>query len=73
MPSTDSEPSADTASPRRRRDAGSGTASLPAMYMRFFGLTQQPFSLAPVLDAARALAAQGMRARAVPLAAVAAA
>jgi general secretion pathway protein A len=47
MPSTDSEPSADTASPRRKRDAATGNAILPAMYMRFFGLKQQPFSLAP--------------------------
>ena len=47
MRSTDSEPAPDTAPPRRRRDAAAGTAILPAMYMRFFGLKQQPFSLAP--------------------------
>jgi general secretion pathway protein A len=47
MRSTDSEPAADTAPPRRRRDAAAGNVILPAMYMRFFGLKQQPFSLAP--------------------------
>ena len=47
MRSTDSEPAPDTAPPRRRRDAAAGAAALPAMYMRFFGLKQQPFSLAP--------------------------
>ena len=47
MRSTDSEPAPDTAPPRRRRDAVAGAAALPAMYMRFFGLKQQPFSLAP--------------------------
>ena len=47
MRSTDSEPAPDTAPPRRRRDAAAGAAILPAMYMRFFGLKQQPFSLAP--------------------------
>jgi len=47
MRSTDSPPDSDTAPPRRRRDPAAGTAILPAMYMRFFGLKQQPFSLAP--------------------------
>jgi len=47
MRSTDSEPPADTAPPRRKRDAATSNAILPAMYMRFFGLKQQPFSLAP--------------------------
>ena len=47
MRATDSEPAPDTAPPRRRRDAAPGAAILPAMYMRFFGLKQQPFSLAP--------------------------
>jgi len=47
MHSTDSEPAPDTAPPRRRRDSAAGAAALPALYMRFFGLKQQPFSLAP--------------------------
>ena len=47
MGATDSQPAADTAPPRRRRDVALGNVILPAMYMRFFGLKQQPFSLAP--------------------------
>ncbi|HSC63688.1 MAG TPA: AAA family ATPase [Caldimonas sp.] len=47
MRSTDSEPAADAATPRRKRDAAGSSVVLPAMYMRFFGLKQQPFSLAP--------------------------
>jgi general secretion pathway protein A len=47
MRSPDSEPVTDSAAPRKRRDATAGNVILPAMYMRFFGLKQQPFSLAP--------------------------
>ena len=47
MPSTDSQPAAATAAAERKRDRPTGNVILPAMYMRFFGLKQQPFSLAP--------------------------
>ena len=47
MPSTDSQPAAATAASERKRDRLTGNVILPAMYMRFFGLKQQPFSLAP--------------------------
>jgi len=47
MPSIDSQPGAPAAAPERKRDRIPGNVILPAMYMRFFGLKQQPFSLAP--------------------------
>jgi len=47
MPSTDSLPAIATAAGAKKRDRAGGNVILPAMYMRFFGLKQQPFSLAP--------------------------
>src|SRR6476619_2536084 len=47
MPSSDSQPGAVTAAAERKRDRPTGNVILPAMYMRFFGLKQQPFSHAP--------------------------
>jgi general secretion pathway protein A len=47
MPSIDSPPGIATAAAERRRNRLPGNVILPAMYMRFFGLKQQPFSLAP--------------------------
>ena len=41
------EPEESIPAPAKRRAGLTATAILPAMYMRFFGLKQQPFSLAP--------------------------
>ena len=41
------EPEESIPAPAKRRAGLTATAALPAMYMRFFGLKQQPFSLAP--------------------------
>ena len=47
MRSTEPPPTEAPVVPRRKRDPEAGNVILPAMYMRFFGLKQQPFSLAP--------------------------